>query len=104
MSDLQPPSLTMDLQEQSCTRKETTSLRRNTTMPNNDKKSNKQNKDLSKRNSDSNSKISMKMEMRDKKFRNSRDVTVILSDSIIKGCERSGGYRRNKQGCCKIFP
>ena len=94
----------MDLQEQSCTRKETTSLRGNTTIPNNDEKSNKQNKDLSKRNSDSNSKINMKMEMRDKKFRNSRDVTVILSNSIIKLCERFGGYRRNKQVRCEILP
>ena len=38
-SDLQPPSLNIDLQEQSCTRKETTSLRENTLTPNNDKES-----------------------------------------------------------------
>ena len=44
-SDFQPPSLTTDLQEQWCTRKETTSLRENTTRPNNDKKSDKPNKD-----------------------------------------------------------
>ena len=83
-SDFQPPSLTIDLQEQSCTRKETTSLRENTATPNNDKKSDKPNKDLSKRNSNSSRKISSKKEMKDKKFRKSRDVTVILGDSIIK--------------------
>ena len=38
-SDFQPPSLTIDLQEQSCTRKETTSLRENMATPNSDKKS-----------------------------------------------------------------
>ena len=37
-SHFQPPFLATDLQEQSCTRKETTSLRENTTRPNNDKK------------------------------------------------------------------
>ena len=47
-SDFQPPSLTIDLQEQSCTRKETTSLPENTATPNNDKKSDKPHKDLSK--------------------------------------------------------
>ena len=36
-SDFQPPSSTKDLQEQSYTRKETTSLRKNTATPNNDK-------------------------------------------------------------------
>ena len=59
-SDFQPPSSTIDLQEQSCTRKETTSLRENTATPNNDKKSDKPNKDLSKRNSNSNRKIHSK--------------------------------------------
>ena len=83
-SDFQARSLTIDLQEQSCTRKETTSLRENTATPNNDKKSDKPNKDLSKRNSNSSRKISSKKEMKDKKFRKSRDVTVILGDSIIK--------------------
>ena len=83
-SDLQPPSLTIDLQEQSHTRKETTSLRENTATPNNDKKSDKPNKDLSKRKNDSSRKISGKKEMKDKKFRKSRDVTVILGDFIIK--------------------
>ena len=83
-SDFQPPSLTIDLQEHSCTRKETTSLRENTATPNNDKKSDKTSKDLSKRNSNSSRKISSKKEMKDKNFRKSRDVTVILGDSIIK--------------------
>ena len=36
-SDFQLPSLTIDLQERSCTRKQTTSLRENTATPNNDK-------------------------------------------------------------------
>ena len=83
-SDFQPTSLTIDLQEQSCTRKETRSLRENTPTPNKNKKSDKQNKDLSKRNSNSSRKISSKKKMKDKKIRKSRDVTVILSDSIIK--------------------
>ena len=83
-SNFQPTSLTIDLQEQSCTRKETRSLRENTPTPNKNKKSDKQNKDLSKRNSNSSRKISSKKKMKDKKIRKSRDVTVILSDSIIK--------------------
>ena len=48
------------------------------------KKSDKPNKDLSKRNSNSSRKISSKKKMRGKKFRKSRDVAVILGDSIIK--------------------
>ena len=83
-SDLQPPSLTIDLQEQFFTKKETKSLRENTATTNNDKKSDKPNKDLSKRNSDSSRKISSKKEMKDKKFRQSTGVTVILGDAIIK--------------------
>ena len=76
--------MTIDLQEQSSTRKETTSLRENTATPYNGKKSDKPNKDLSKRNSNSSRKISSKKEIKDKKFRKSRDVTVTLGDSIIK--------------------
>ena len=53
------------LQEQSCTRKEKRSLRKNTATPNNDRKSVKPNIDLS-------------------KCRKCRDVIVILGDSIIK--------------------
>ena len=83
-SDFQPPSWTIDLQEQSCTRDETTSLRENTATPNNDKRSDKPNKDLSKRNSNSSRKIHSKKEMKDEKIRKSRDVAVILGDSIIK--------------------
>ena len=41
-------------------------------------------KDLSKRNINSSRKTSNRNEMKDKKFRKSRDVTVILGDSIIK--------------------
>ena len=78
--DFQPPSLTIDLQEQSCTRKETTSLSENTATLNNDKKSDKPNKDLSKRDSNCSRKISSKKETKDKNFRKSRDVSVILSD------------------------
>ena len=52
--------------------------------PNDDKKSDKPNKDLSKRNSDISRKISSKKEKKDKIFRKSRDVAVILGDSIIK--------------------
>lgn len=37
-SNLQPPFLNIDLQEQSCARKDTTSLRENRATPNNDKK------------------------------------------------------------------
>ena len=48
------------------------------------KKSDKPKKDLSKRNINSSRKTSNKKEMKDKKFRKSRDVTVILGDSIIK--------------------
>ena len=81
---MQPPYLTIDLQEQSCTRKETTLLCENTATLNNDKKSDKPKKDLSKRNINSSRKTSNKKEMKDKKFRKSRDVTVILGDSIIK--------------------
>ena len=84
---MQPPYLTIDLQEQSCTRKETTLLSENTATPNNDKKSDKPKKDLSKRNINSSRKTSNKKEMKDKKFRKSRDVTVILGDSIIKDME-----------------
>ena len=83
-SNFQSTFLTIDLQEQSCNRKETASLRENTATPNNDKKSDKPNKDLSKRNSNSSWKISSKKEKKDKKSRNSRGVTVILGDSIIK--------------------
>ena len=82
-SDFQPPSLTIDIQEQSYTRKETTSLHENVATPNNDKEPDKTNKDLSKRNGNSNSKIHSKKEIKDKKIRKSRDVTVILGDSII---------------------
>ena len=64
-SDFQPPSLTIDWQEQSCTRKETISLRENTAKPNNDKKSDIPNKDLSKKNSNSSRKMSSKKEMKD---------------------------------------
>ena len=39
---------------------------------------------LSKRNINSSRKTSNRNEMKDKKFRKSRDVTVILGDSIIK--------------------
>ena len=83
-SDLQPPSLTMDSIEKSCVKKDTTSLREGTVTPNNDKKSDEPNKDLSKRNSDSSKKIRSIKEMKDKKFRQSKDATVILGDSIIK--------------------
>ena len=74
----------MDLIEKSCVKKDTTSLRESTATPNNDKKSDEPNKDLSKRNSDSSKKISSIKEMKDKKFRQSKDVTIILGDSIIK--------------------
>ena len=84
VSDLQPLSLTIDLQEQSCTRKETRSLRENMATPKNDKKLDKPNKDISNRNSNSSRKISSKKEMKQKKFRKSSDVTVILGDSIFK--------------------
>ena len=43
---MQPTSLTIDLEEQSCTRKETISLRENTAILNNDNKSDKANKDF----------------------------------------------------------
>ena len=76
--------MAIDLDEQSCTRKDTTPLRESSNTPNNDKKSDKPNKDLSKRNSDSSKKISSKKEMKDKKFGQSRNVTIILYDSIIK--------------------
>ena len=59
-SDFQPISLTIDLQEQSCTSKETTLLRKNTARLNNDKKSDKPNKDLSESNSNSSRKINSK--------------------------------------------
>ena len=83
-SNFQPPSLSIDLEEQSCTRKKTTSLRENTATPSNDNRSDKPNKDLLKRNSNSSRKISSEKKMKDKKFRKSRDVTVILGDCIIK--------------------
>ena len=76
--------MTIDLQEQSFTSKETTSLRENTATPKNDKNSDKPSKDLSKRNSHSSRKINSKKEIKDKKTRKSRDVTVVLGDSIIK--------------------
>ena len=84
ISTLQPPSLTIHLQEQSCIRKKATPLRQNMVTPNNDKKSEKQNKCLSKRKNDSSRKISNKKEMEDKNFRKSRNVTIILGDSVIK--------------------
>ena len=84
VSDLQPLSLTIDLQEQSCTRKEARSLRENMATPKNDKNPDKPNKDISNRNSNSSRKISSKKEMKQKKFRKSSDVTVILGDSIFK--------------------
>ena len=52
--------------------------------PNNDEKSDKSNKDLSKRNNDSSKKVSGKKDMKEKKFRQLKDVTVILDDSMIK--------------------
>ena len=67
--DLQPPSLTIDLQEQSCSRKETTSIR---ATPNNDKKSDKPKKDLSKKNSNSSREI-----------KSSDVITVILGEKKI---------------------
>ena len=82
--DLQPPSLTIDLQEQSCNKKETTLLCENTATPNNDKKSDKPNKNLSERNNNSSRKTSSKNEIKDKKFRKSKIITVIVGDSIIK--------------------
>ena len=42
------------------------------------------NKDLSKRDINSSRKISSKKEMKDKQFRKSKDVTVILGDCTIK--------------------
>ena len=82
---MQPTSLTIDLEEQSCTRKETISLRENTATLNNDNKSDKANKDFSETNSDSSRKIISKKKMKDKKTIHSKDVVVILGDSIIKG-------------------
>ena len=64
--------------------KKETALRENTAVPNNGEKADKTNKDLSKRNSDSSRKISSNNEMKDKKIRQFRDVTVILDDSLIK--------------------
>ena len=52
-SDLPTLSSTVHLEEQLCTRKDITSLRKSMATPNNDKNSDKPNKDLSKRNSDS---------------------------------------------------
>ena len=52
--------------------------------PKNDKNPDKPNKDISNRNSNSSRKISSKKEMKQKKFRKSSDVTVILGDSIFK--------------------
>ena len=82
---MQPTSLTIDLEEQSCTRKETISLRENTAALNNDNKSDKANKDFSETNSDSSRKIISKKKMKDKKTIHSKAVVVILGDSIIKG-------------------
>ena len=82
--DLPPFYLTIDLEKQSCTRKDTTSPWESTATPNNDKKSDKPTIDLAKRYSDSSKKIISKRAMKDKKFRQFRDVTVILGDSIIK--------------------
>ena len=81
---MQPTSLTIDLEEQSCTRKETISLRENTAILNNDNKSDKANKDFSETNSDSSRKIIGKKKMNDKKTIQSKGVAVILGDSIIK--------------------
>ena len=64
---MQPTFLTIDLEEQSCTRKETTSLRENTATLNNDNKSDKVNKDFSETNSDSSRKIISEKKMKDKK-------------------------------------
>ena len=64
--------------------KKETALRENTAVPSNGEKADKTNKDLSKRNSDSSRKISSNNEMKDKKIRQFRDVTVILDDSLIK--------------------
>ena len=82
---MQPTSLTIDLEEQSCTRKETISLRENTATLNNDNKSDKANKEFSETNSDSSRKIISKKKMKDKKTIQSKAVVVILGDSIIKG-------------------
>ena len=82
---MQPTSLTIDLEEQSCTRKETISLRENRATLNNDNKSDKANKDFSETNSDSSRKIISKKKMKDKKTIHSKGVVVILGDSIIKG-------------------
>ena len=82
---MQPTSLTIDLEEQSCTRKETISLHENTAILNNDNKSDKANKDFSETNSDSSRKIISKKKMNDKKTIQSKGVAVILGDSIIKG-------------------
>ena len=65
---MQPTSLTIDLEEQSCTRKETISLRENTAALNNDNKSDKAYKDFSETNSDSSRKIISKKKMKDKKL------------------------------------
>ena len=64
--------------------KKETASRENTTVPKNGENNDKTNKDLSKRNSDSSRKISSNNEMKDKKIRQFRDVTVILDDSLIK--------------------
>lgn len=64
---MQPTFLTIDLEEQSCTRTETTSLRENTATLNNDNKSDKVNKDFSETNSDSSRKIISEKKMKDKK-------------------------------------
>ena len=84
LSDLLPTSLAIDVDEQWCTRKDTTLSRESAATPNNGKISDKPNKDLSKRNSDNSKKHSSKTNMKHKKFRQSRDVRVILGDSIIK--------------------
>ena len=83
--------MTINLQEQSCTGKDRTSLRESTTTPSNDKKSDKLNKDLSKRSGDSKrKKTSSKKEMKDKNLDldKSSDVTLLLADSIIKDVKR----------------
>ena len=83
-SNLLPPSLIINLEEQLCTRKNEKSIRENKENPNNDKKSDKPNEDLSKRNNDSSKKVSGKKEKKEKKFSQPRDVTVILGDCMIK--------------------
>ena len=83
--------MTINLKEQSCTGKDRTSLPESTTAPSNDKKSDKLNKDLSKRSGDSKrKKTSSKKEMKDKNLDLDKpsDVTLLLADSIIKDVKR----------------